>query len=66
MAPLSRRAAALLFLALAAMLAAPAAAQRGDRYANAGQGTQRANDRCTFVYKVRAAALGLAQPKPRP
>lgn len=40
----------LLALALAVHAQAPS---RGDRYVNAGQGTERATDKCTFVYKAR-------------
>jgi len=41
-------------LLLAALLLGCAEAQsRGDRYVNSGQGTSKANDKCTFVYKAR-------------
>ena len=50
--------AALLLAAVTlAALAGLAEAQRGDRYANSGQGTQRATDKCTFTYKVRRPAF---------
>jgi hypothetical protein len=55
---------ALLSLIVALLTANEAHAQapaRGDRYASSGQGTQRATDKCTFVYKARHAGVVAAQ-----
>ena len=59
--------AALCLAALSHCALAAGQSPRGDRFMNSGQGSQRATDKCTFVYKARprgeAATVGAAQHK---
>jgi hypothetical protein len=45
-----------LVLLVLAQLGGAEAQGRGDRNMNSGQGTAKANDKCTFVYKARCPA----------
>ena len=58
------RAAALLLALLLAQLGGAEAQGRGDRNMNSGQGTSKANDKCTFVYKARPARAAATPPLP--